>query len=165
VPLHHLEHRPLEGTSGLFGIRHHRDQQVGNAVVGGQLHHLGIHHDKADLIRGGLVQQRHNQGVGAHGLAGSGGAGDQHVGQTLDIPHDVPAADIPSQGESHFGLVLCELPGLDHVPDQHRRHLLVGHLDAHHGDLVRNGGDPHAGGPQGQGDIIRQVGDLAELHA
>ena len=87
------------------------------------------------------------------------------MGQTLDIPHDVPAADIPSQGESHFGLVLCELPGLDHVPDQHRRHLLVGHLDAHHGDLVRNGGDPHAGGPQGQGDIIRQVGDLAELHA
>ena len=49
--------------------------------------------------------------------------------------------------------------------DVHRRHQLVGHLDAHHGDLVRDGGDAHAGGPQGQGDVVRQIGQLVQPDA
>ena len=164
VPLHHLVHRPLEGPGGLLRVSDHGDQQVGDAVVGGQLHHLRVHHDEAHILGAGLVEQRDDEGVGAHGLTGAGGTGDEHVGQLGDVPHDVLVPDVPAHGKGHRGLVLGEGPGLDDIPDQHRRDGFVGHLDAHHGDLLRDGGDAHAAGPQGQGDVVGQVGDLAELH-
>ena len=61
IALHHLIHRPLQGPGSLLGVRHHRDQQVRDAVVRGQLHHFGVHHDEPDLLRRGLVQQTHDQ--------------------------------------------------------------------------------------------------------
>ncbi len=134
-----------------------------NAVVRSQLHHLGVHHDEAHVLRRGLVEEADDQRVGAHGLAGARGARDEHVGQRADIPDDVPPADVTAQGKGHLGLMPGEIPGLDDVPDEHRGHLLVGHLNAHHGNFVGNGGDAHAGGPQGQGDVVRQVGDFGEL--
>src|SRR5699024_12392329 len=64
-------------------------------------------------------------------------AGDEQVGQLGDVAHHVAVADVPAHGEGHLGGVVPELPGVDHVVDGHRRDQLVGHLDAHHGDLVR----------------------------
>ena len=164
VPLHHLEHRPLEGAGGLFRVRHHRDEQVGDAVVGSQLHHLRVHHDEADLVGGGFIQQGDNEGVGADGLTGAGGAGNENVGQLFNVADDVPAGDVPAQGKGRLGLVLGEVPGLDDVPDEDGGDMLVGHLDAHHGNFVGDGSDADAGGAQRQGNVVRQVRDLAELH-
>ncbi|MPM73363.1 hypothetical protein SDC9_120343 [bioreactor metagenome] len=41
--------------------------------------------------------------------------------------------------------------------------MAVGHLNADHGNFVRNGGDAHARGPQRQRDVIRQIGDFGKL--
>ena len=164
IALHHLKHGPLQGARRLFRICHHRDQQVGNAVIGGQLHHFRVHHDKAHLVRRRLIQQTDDEGVGAHGFTGAGGTGDQHMGQLFNIADDIPSADVPAQGESRLGRMLHKVTGLDHIPDQHRRHRLVRHLNTHHRDFIRHGGNTNAAGAQRQGDVVLQISDLGELY-
>ena len=114
------------------------------------------------ILRAGLVQQGDDQGVGAHRLTGASGAGDEQMGQLCDVAHDAFAADVLAHGEGHLGGTVLELGGAEHSSDVHRGDQLVGHLDAHHGDLARDGGDPHPGGPQGQGDVVGQVGQLVQ---
>ena len=164
IALHHFKHRPLQGSGGLFGVCNHGDEQVRDAVIGGQLHHFRVHHDEADLLRGGLIEQTHNEGVGTHGLTGAGGAGDKHMGELCDVADNAVAADILAHGEGHGGLVAGELPGLDDLPDAHRGHGPVGHLNAHRGNLARHRGHPDAAHAQGQGNVIGQVCDFGELH-
>ncbi|MPM73362.1 hypothetical protein SDC9_120342 [bioreactor metagenome] len=79
---------------------------MGNAVVGSQLHHFGVHHDKAHLVGAGLVHQADNERVGTNGFAGAGGAGNEHVGQPCDISHDAVSADILAHREGHGGLMI-----------------------------------------------------------
>ena len=138
---------------------------MGNAVVDSQLHHFGVHHDETDLFGAGLVQQRNNQGVGTHRLTGTGGTGDEQVGQLCDVAHDAVAADVLTHGEGHLGGAVLELVRAEHRADVYGRDQLIGHLDAHHGDLVGNGGDTYAGGAQGQGDVVGQVGQLVQPDA
>ena len=49
--------------------------------------------------------------------------------------------------------------------DGHGRNHLVRYLDAHHRDLVGDGGDAHTGSTQSQGNIVGQIGQLVETHA
>ena len=165
VALHHLEHRPLQGAGGLFGVGDHGDEQVRDTVVGRQLHHLGVHHDKTDLVRRGLVEQADDEGVGADGFTGAGGAGDEYMGQTGDVAHDVAAADIPAHGKGHRGGMVDELAGFNDIADPHGGDGAVGDLDAHGGYLVGHRGDADAAGTQRQGDIVLEVRDLTELDA
>ena len=162
VALHHLGHRPLEGARRLFRVGDHRDEQVRDAIIDPQFYHLRVNHDEADLLRAGLVQQGDDQGVGTHRLTGAGGAGDEQMRQLCNVAHDALAADVLAHGEGHLGGAVLELRGAEHSSDVHRGDQLVGHLDAHHGDLSRDGGDPHPGGPQGQGDVVGQVGQLVQ---
>ena len=60
VALHHLKDGPLQRTRRLLRVGDHGNQQMGDAVIGGKLHHLGVHHDKADFLGGGLVEKAHN---------------------------------------------------------------------------------------------------------
>ena len=138
---------------------------MGDAVVRRQLHHFGVHHDKAHLIRRGFIQQADDQRVGTDGFTGAGGAGDQHMGQAGDVADDAVAPNVLAHGKGHGTGVGGELSGLDHVPDPHGGHSLIGHLNAHGGDLAGNGRDTHAGGAQRQRDIVAEVGQLAELDA
>ncbi len=103
VALHHLVHRPLQRAGSLFRVGDHGDEQVRDAVVGRQLHHLGVHHDETDLVRRGLIEQADDEGVGAHGFTGAGGTGDEHMGQLGDIADDVLAADVLAHGEGRGG--------------------------------------------------------------
>ena len=64
-----------------------------------QLHHLGVHHDEAHLLRGGLVEQGDNQRVGTHRLARAGSAGDEQVGQLGNIAHHIAVADVPAHSK------------------------------------------------------------------
>ena len=66
VAAFHLTDRPVERTGGLFRVGNDRNQQVRNAVVVAQFDHFRVHHDEADLLRRGLVQQRNQHGVDAH---------------------------------------------------------------------------------------------------
>ena len=162
VPLHHLRHRPLEGAGGLLGVGHHRDQQMGDAVVSPQLHHLGVHHNQTEFLRGGFIEHTDEQGVNAHRLTRPCGAGNEHVGQLGAVPHDIVAADVLAHGEGHTGLVPAESRGIQHLPNGYRDDNFVGHLNAHHRDFPRHWGNPHAGDPQRQGHIVREVGELIQ---
>ena len=135
-----------------------------DTVVDAQLHHLGVHHDEADLLGTGLIEQRDDKGVGAHRLTRAGGAGDEQMGQLGDIAHDALAPDVLAHSEGHLAGAVLELLRAEDGADVHRGDQLVGHLDAHHGDLSRDGGDAHSRGPQGQGDVVGQVGELIEAH-
>ena len=86
------------------------------------------------------------------------------MGQLFNIADDIPSADVPAQGESRLGRMLHKVTGLDHIPDQHRRHRLVRHLNTHHRDFIRHSGNTDAAGAQRQGDVILQIGDLGELY-
>ena len=66
VAAFHLPDCPVERTGGFFRIGNNRNQQVRNAVIVAQLDHLRVHHDQADFLRRGLVQQRDQHGVDAH---------------------------------------------------------------------------------------------------
>ena len=87
------------------------------------------------------------------------------MGQLGDVAHNVVAADVLAHGEGHRGGMVCELAGLDNVPDAHGGNGAVGHLDAHGGDLVWHRGDADTAGAQRQSDVVLQVGDLTELDA
>ncbi|MPM71901.1 hypothetical protein SDC9_118872 [bioreactor metagenome] len=102
IALHHLGNRPLKGTRRLFGIGHHGDEQMGDAVVNAQLHHLGVHHDEADLLRRGLIKQGNNERVGTHRFARAGGSRDEQMGQLGDVPHDAGASDILAHGKGNL---------------------------------------------------------------
>lgn len=89
----------------------------------GQLHQLGGHHDKADVLRGGLVKQARNQRAGAHGGVG-------------DVAHYAVAAYGLTLSEGSTAGVIGGGASLDNIPDTHRHDMAVGHLNAHEGDLT-----------------------------
>ena len=165
VALHHLRHRPLEGTGCLFRVGDHGYEQMGDAVVNAQLHHLGIHHDEANLLGLGLIEQGNNQAIHAHRLTRTGGTGDEQMRQLCNVADDAVAADVLAHGEGDAGLALVKLHRVDDVPDVDGAHQLVGHLDAHDGDFIGDGGNADARGAQCQGNVVGKVGELGELHA
>ena len=139
VSAHHLGHRPLQGSGGLLRVSHYGNQQVGDAVVNAELHHFGVHHDELDLFRLGLIQQGDDDAVHTHGFTGAGGTGDEHMGQLGNVADDTGTANVFAHGEGGLGLGLCKLGGVNDLPQGHSSHLLVGHLNAHHGDFLRDG--------------------------
>ena len=98
---------------------------MGNAVVDAQLHHLGVHHDEADLLGGGLIEQGDNQGVGTHRFTGAGGTGDEQMGQLADIPHNGLSADILAHGKGDLGLAAGKGVGTDDRVDGYRGYQLM----------------------------------------
>src|SRR5699024_1613222 len=112
------------------------------------------------FLRGGLIQQRNDKGVGTHRLTGTGGTGNEQVGQLGNVAHDVVAADILAHGERYLGGVVPKLLGVNDVVDIDRGYQTVGYLDAHHGNFVGNGGDAYAGSAQSQSNVIGQIGQL-----
>ena len=65
----HLADRPVERARRLFRVGDDRNEQVRDAVVVAQLDHLRIDHDQPHFLGRGLIQNRDQHGVDAHGLA------------------------------------------------------------------------------------------------
>ena len=59
IPVFHFRHSPMKGSRCLLGIRHNRDQKVGNTIIHTQFHHFGIHHDQLHIFRMRFVQNSH----------------------------------------------------------------------------------------------------------
>ena len=83
----HLLHRAAKGTCGLFRLGDHRHQQVGNAVVLGQLHHLGVDEQELDVLGAGAEQQAHDDAVHAHGFTAAGAACNEQMGHLAQVCH------------------------------------------------------------------------------
>ena len=164
IALHHLRNGPAQGAGGLAGVRDDRHQHVGHAVILCQFHGLGVDHQETHLVRAGLVEHAHNQGVDAHRLTRACGAGDEQVGHLGQIRDDGLPGDVPAQGHGKLALGGLEGVGLHQLPHAHGAAGFVGHLNAH-GGLAGDGRlDAHAGGGQVQCQVVGEVCNLADFH-
>ena len=164
VALLHLADGPIEHLGGLIDVGHDRGEQMRNAVVGGQLEHLGIDHQQPAFGGIELVDQRQDHGVDADRLARAGGAGNQQVGHAGEVGDDGLAADAAAErqrerrGAGAEGVAFEDLAEADHLA------LVVGHLDA---DGVASGhdGDTHGAGAHRAGDVVGKADDALGLDA
>ena len=165
VAPHHFRHCPLQRACRLLGVGHDRNQQVRNAVVHAQLDHFGVDHDELDLFRLRLIQKRDNERIHAHRLAGTGCTGNEQVRQLSDIADDAVSADVLTDSKRHLGFAPHKLRRIDHIARQYRRHHAVRHLNADHGDFLRNCRDADARRAKRQRNIVCQIGHFRQLHA
>ena len=120
---------------------------MGNALIDGEFDDLRVDQDQLDFLRCGMVQDTHDNGVGADRLTGTGGSGDDHMGQPCNVADDGVAGNIPPHGKRQLALVA------------------VGDFDADR-RLPRNGGfDADTLCRQRQGNVVCQSGDLGNLDA
>ena len=94
IAVEHLPHRPAQGAGGLFGVGNNRHQQVRDAVIAAQLHHLGVDHQKLDLLRGGLIQKADDNGIDADRFAAAGSTGDKQMRHFCQIGQADAAGNI-----------------------------------------------------------------------
>ena len=71
-PPFHLPDRVAQRIGRKLGFRDDRREQMGHAFVVPQFQPLRIHQDQTHLVGGGLVQNRHDEGIDRHRLASSG---------------------------------------------------------------------------------------------
>ena len=165
VAFFHFGHAPIQRLPGLAHIGYHRAEQVRNAFIYGKLQHFRVDHDKAHLVRRGLVQYRHNHGVHAHRFARAGHAAHQKVWHFAQIGHHRLPGNIFAQGHGKLGRRGGKHRRRQNFAQQHFLPLLVRHFDAH-GALARNGFH-HAHRLHGKRarQIFGQIGNLAAFHA
>ena len=146
VAVEHLPDRPAQRAGGLFGVGDDRHQQMRNAVVAAQLHHLGVDHQQLNLLGRGLVQQADDDGIDADRLAAAGGAGDEQVRHFGQIRQADASGDILAQRDRKPAFGVDELLAVDDLPDGDGGDILVGDFDAD-GSLVGDGRfDTHPAG-------------------
>ncbi len=136
-----------------------------DAVVGGQLHPLGVHQHQPQLGGGVIEQQAGEDGVDAHALARAGGAGDQQMRHGGKIAGGGAPGHILAQGKAQRRAHLLESVGFDQLAQGHQADLGVGHLDAHVHVPGDGRLDADARGGQGQGQVVGEAHDLRDAHA
>ena len=135
-----------------------------DAVIDGQLEHLGVDHDQAALLGREAVEQGQDHGVDGHRLARAGGAGDQQVGHAGEIGDDGLAADGLAQADRELlegGLEIC---GLEHLAQIDGFAGVVRQLDAD-GIAARDHSYTSRDGAHGAGDILRERDDAGGFDA
>ena len=165
IPPLHLRHCPLQGTGGLFRICDHRDQQMGNPIVDTQLHHLRIDHNQAHLVRGGPIEQRHDNAVHTDRLTGAGGTGNQQMGHLGNIADNVVAANILTGRKGQRRGIFAECLRTQHLPDGDAGGDAVGHLNTDDGALSLYRRHTDAADAQRQRNVLVQRGDLTHFNA
>ena len=164
VALLHLLHQPLQGRGGFLRLGDDRGDQVRDALVGGQLHHLRVHQDQADFLRCGSRQKRDQHGVHKRRLTGTGGTGHQQVRHLLDRGGDEVALNVLAQSDEHRVVLRGNLRRVQHVAQPHHFAVCIGHFDTHGGFAGDRGEQAHVVGGHGVGEVGLQVGDLGDLH-
>ncbi len=126
----HFPDHPLQGLGGLLGVGDDGRDEVRHALVGGQFHALGVHHDHADLVRGGAHQDGGDHRVHERGLTGAGGAGHEEVGHLGQVGHDVAALDVLADAHDHGVVGAAGVLAAEHVAQRDGLAVRVGDLDA-----------------------------------
>ena len=163
VTLLHFLHRPVEHRSRFLGIGNHRHHQMRYAVIIGQLDHLGVHEDEFDFIRLGLKENTRYQRVNTHRLTGTRGTSHQQVRHLAQVGKNALSADIHAQAHRKFGFCLVELGIFQNFTELYTFEFLVRNFDTNSA-LAGNLLDTHGRGCQPQGNIVGQIGNLADLH-
>jgi len=136
---------------------------MGDALIHGQLDALGVHHQEAHLFRGGLEEDAEDHGVEADALAAARSPGDEEVGHLGQVGDHRGAHDVFAQGQGQAGGGLLIGPLRQNLSEGHHLALGVGHLDAQDPLAGHRRHDADGQGLQGQGQVVGQPSDLADL--
>ena len=112
IPAIHLLGRPVQSACRLPGIRHHRDQQMWDPVVDLEFHDLRVDQHQLHLRRLCVVQDAHNNAVGADGLTGAGCPGDDHMGHFRNISQNDVAVNVLAHCKGQLAFGFGKLPAL-----------------------------------------------------
>ena len=115
VALLHLLDQPGQRGGSLLRRSDDRGDQMRNAFVRRQFHHLGVDEDHPDFLRRRSGEQRHEHRVDEAGLAGPGGAGYQKVRHLGQIGRDEIALDVLAQSDDQRVVVTTSRGGREHV--------------------------------------------------
>ena len=138
---------------------------MGNALIDRELDDLRVDQNQLDLFRCGVIQDAHDNGVGADRLTGTGRTGDDHMRQPGDVAYDGISGDVPSHRKRQLAPGTAETVALQDFPERNGVLVAVGDFDAD-GRLSGNGrldADPLR--CQRKGNVVCQSGDLGDLDA
>ena len=119
IAIIHLDQHPGQRAHDLIHVGDDLAEQVRNAVVAGQFHHLGIDHDELEALRPMLHEQPIDDGVDADRLAGSGLSGDEHMRGADQIHDDRLARGVASQRQDQVAAHLAHLRAFENVAQAH----------------------------------------------
>ena len=165
VALLHLLHEPLQSSGCLLRLRDDRGDQVRDALVRGELHHLRVNQDEANLFRRRAGEQRNEHRVHKRGLTGTGRTCHEQVRHLLHRGRDKVTLNVLAQADEHRVMITTDVRGVEDIAQANHFTVGVGDLNTH-GGLSGDRGE--------QADVIRchgvrqvglQVGDLGDLHA
>ncbi len=140
--------------------------QVRDALVRREFHHLRVDEDHPDLLRGGgAAQQRHQHGVDEARLTGAGRTGDEQVRHLRQVRADEVALDVLAQTDHERMLVLAGRRRAEDVGQADHLTIGVGYLDTDRGLARDRREQADVVGGRGVGDVALERGDLLDLHA
>ena len=135
-----------------------------DAVVDRKLEHFRVDQDELAGVGRLAVEQRQDHRVDRHGLARSGGAGDQQVRHAGEIDEDRSAADVLAERQRQGAARALQSIGSEQLAQSHRFAALVRQFDA---DDVATGndGDPRRDGAHRASDVVGESDDACALRS
>ncbi len=134
----HFGHGPSQCGRGLVRLDEHRQGEVRQPVVVGELHSLGVDEQQTHVVGRDLEQQARDQSVDAHALALARRAGDEQVRHARQIADDRLAGDVVTERQRQFVRALAKRRRLHDLADRDQAGGFVRHLDTHR-RLARDG--------------------------
>ena len=163
VALLHLMDRPVECGLGLVWLHDDVLEEVGQAVVRGELDPLEVHQDQPDLVRSGVHEDARDERIDTDALARPCRPGHEQVGHLGQVHGEGFARHVAAQGEGQSAGRGQHVGVLDERPEPDDLAGVIGDLDPHH-VLARNGClDPNGAGCQGHRQVVRQALDPGKL--
>src|SRR6266852_2300551 len=142
----------------------HRREKMWNVLVKTQLQPLGIDEHQFHIVGAGLVENRHQQRVDEHALAGARRAGDEQVRHGGEIGDAHAAVQVASHSQRQFAWRIEEFRRFNDFAERDGLAMDVGHLDAD-GGLAGNALDQNGFRLQREAQIFRQADDAAVFDA
>ena len=163
--LERLHHLCNVGDDGVVAVGYHGQEMLLDGCVDGELHLLGVDHDKLQFGRVLLVEQRGDDGIQAYRFTLTRGTGNEQVRHLGEVDHEDFVGDGLAQRDGELERRLLELACVDDALHRHDAGRLIGHLNTD-GALARYGGDDaDAQRRERKGNVILEVAYLVDAHA
>ena len=136
-----------------------------DSVVYTELNDLWVDHDKLHVLGVRLIEDTHNNRVDADGFTGTCRTCDQKMGHLRDIRDRDLSCNILPDAKRDPGSVCLKLLGFHQFPERYHHILLVRDLDADRCFSRNRRFDTDIRRRQIELNVVRQIYDLADLHA
>ena len=164
IPELHPLHRLLQGLHCGFALLDHGHEEVGNALIKGEFHPLGIHQKKPDLVRAHPEKDAGDHGVDGHGLSGTRGTGDEQVGHARKVSEHGKPRRVHPEGKGKGRRHSAELWTIHQLFEMDSPPLGGGDLNPHKPPVGQRGHHPDLTAFEPQGQVVRQLGDPGDFH-